>query len=220
MFTVKAGYTPQDSNPFVMAGLVTAAAAIGSFGFLFIAMQYPDIKEAFFHAYGQVPEVVKQARYSSLTEKAYIENTAPWFRYVKMWFVMTKNDGFSYFFATLLALSLNGIGTGLVGIIMRIISTIVGAILFVFVIYGDQLFPYMANFEFSPLISKVIDHIREEVRSTYNLIMIPFRGTEITFGGWLHQEVLKMGGSIYKFTSIYPKLILVFLATSIIPRFQ
>jgi hypothetical protein len=55
------------------------------------------------------------------------------------------------------------------------------------------------------------------VQSVIEMVKIPWGGSIYpTFGAWLHAEVVKMSGSIFKMISIYPKLIFVFLLYAIV----
>jgi hypothetical protein len=227
MFAIKSGivarFIPHETPiaaAIGIAAIATGLAAVGSFGFLALAMQYDDIRAAFFKAYGDFPEMQKLATYNSFTEKVYVEDVAQYVRYGKMWFYMLFKDGLFFFASTafLLRMQLTKSSSLIMSIVTQFIVCLIGVVLFALVIYRDDLLEYLTRMDLPEFFIRLIEHIREESRSAYDLLMIPFgKSRFLTFGAWFHDEVAKMGGSIYKMISIYPKLFVVFAAFSLVP---
>ena len=204
-----------------LAFIATALAAVGSFGFLALTMQYGDLRAAFFKAYGVFPEVEKLSAYGSLTEKVYTEQIAPLIRYAKMWGYLLLRDGLFFLAATTVVLYIQLRERGSLGVeIIKgfFFECLVGLLLFAFIIYGGDLLDNLATMGFPAVVGQLIGYIRDECQSAYDLVMIPFgRSRYPTFGSWFHDELVKMSGSIFKMASIYPKFFIVFFLFSLIP---
>lgn len=198
-----------------LAAGATALAAMGSFGYIFIAMQYPEIKASFFSHYGNFPEVTKPSRYETRTAQVYYDVLADHIRYAKMWFFMTLKDGTLFFISLSITLSLQIYTAGRDKMIVRILYPLFILVLFVAVIYADDLFDYLSRLGLPAFCGRIVEHVRNEVFSARDLLLILLGAKQTTFAEWFYQEMVKMGGSIYKMAAIYPKLFLVFFVTNL-----
>ena len=221
MFLIKSGFAskvlPADlmSKPWLLALLITVAAAIGSFGFLLIVMQWPDVQQAFYKMYGVYPEPPKRTQFINMMDEVYANFLAKYERNTKIWFYMTLRDGFFYFGATCAFLYWQQFKERYQAQLIGLLSIPIGVVLFTFVLYSGELLDHLANGRIPSFVISVLSHAREEALSIWQLLKIPFSAGELTFGEWLHKEIVKTGGSIYKISSIYPKLVFVLIFTNL-----
>lgn len=229
MFALKSGiairFVGKENGPLsaaiYLAIVATGLSAVGSFGFLALTMQDNDIRAAFFRTYGIFPEVGALSTYGSFTEKVYVEHLAPLLRYVKMWGYLMLRDGLPFFVATvcLLCSQQRKAGPWALTVVMDFAVCILGILMFALIIYGDDLLDQLAHMDLPAFVGHLVSRVREEARSAYDLVMIPFGGSRYaTFDAWFHDELVKMAGSVFKMMSIYPKFFIVFFLFSLIPH--
>jgi hypothetical protein len=99
-------------------------------------------------------------------------------------------------------------------LIARICFLVFAALVFTAVLYPDDFFTQAT----SPLafISKLASRLTEEIYSSFALIWALLVGAHGSFNEWLTNEMVKMKGSLFRVSSLYPKIFWVLILGSLI----
>ena len=230
MFLIKSGLLSRGITeesfpiPWLISAAITLLAAIGSLGFLLITMQDASIRAAFFNTYDANSTTIAPTLFKTQTEAAYYQGGMAYNLHLAgVWWHMTIKDGLPFFLATGLLIRsqirTRHVKNSFSAVVRGMIISVIAVVAYAFIIYWDPLFDYLLHKGFPAAVTKLITYIQSEGKDSYDLVMIAFGTSKYpNFAAWFHQQMVDMGGSIYKVASIYPKLFVVFVLFNFLPH--